>query len=135
MSRGKAIVYFDNSNVFRGQLDQGWRIDATKLVQKLEERGPIWQTHFFAAVTDPPRYSQTGFYKKLKEQLHWETHLFPLGSKTTACKNCGYKKRIHTEKGVDVAIATTMLIHGVNRAYDTAILISGDKDYLETVKT
>jgi len=40
-----------------------------------------------------------------------------------------------TEKGVDVALATKMLTHGMNKAFDTAILVSGDKDYLETVRT
>lgn len=28
-----------------------------------------------------------------------------------------------------------MLTHATNKAFDTAILISGDKDYLDTVKT
>ena len=27
-ARGKTIVYFENSNVFYGQLSAGWRIDA-----------------------------------------------------------------------------------------------------------
>jgi uncharacterized LabA/DUF88 family protein len=28
-----------------------------------------------------------------------------------------------------------MLTHAINRAFETAILLSGDKDYLETVRT
>jgi uncharacterized LabA/DUF88 family protein len=28
-----------------------------------------------------------------------------------------------------------MLTHAINRAFETAVLVSGDKDYLETVKT
>ena len=132
--RGKTIMYFDNSNIFKGQLDLGWRIDVDKFIKKIESGQNIWQTYFFAAVTDPPRFSQTGFYKMLKEKFHWETILFPLGSKTTFCKNCHEKKRISVEKGVDVAIATTMLKHAITRSFETAILVSGDKDYLDTVK-
>jgi len=81
-ARGKTIVYFDNSNVFHGRLEAGWRIDAVKLHRYLEKAGDLWQVYFFAAVSDPPRYSQTAFYKRLKDQLHWETVIFPLGSKT-----------------------------------------------------
>jgi uncharacterized LabA/DUF88 family protein len=90
---------------------------------------------FFAAVSDPPRYRQTAFYRRLKDTLHWETAIFPLGSKTVHCKMCKGTWRTPTEKGVDVAIATKMLTHAINGAFETAILISGDKDYLETVRT
>jgi len=133
--RGKTIVYFDNSNVFHGQLDAGWRIDAAKLHARLAKGGDIWQVYFFAAVNDPPRYKQTNFYRMLKEKLHWETTVFPLGNKTMHCKTCDSSWRTYTEKGVDVAIATKMLTHAINRAFETAVLISGDKDYLETVRT
>jgi uncharacterized LabA/DUF88 family protein len=101
----------------------------------LEKPGDIWQVYFFAAVNDPPRYSQTAFYQRLKNALHGETVIFPLGSKTVRCKKCNVARRTPTEKGVDVAIATKMLTHAINRAFETAILLSGDKDYLETVRT
>ena len=133
--RGKTIVYFDNSNVFRSQLYAGWRIDAAKLHARLAKEGDIWQVYFFAAVNDPPRYKQTNFYRMLKERLHWETTVFPLGSKTMHCKSCGSSWRTYTEKGVDVAIATKMLNHAINHAFETAVLVSGDKDYLDTVRS
>lgn len=133
-ARGKTIMFIDNSNIFHGSRLAGWRIDIKKLHAKLEADGPIWQTFFFAAVSDPPRYNQTGFYKMLKNDLHYETTVFPLGNKTIRCKKCGDKRHSYTEKGIDVALATTMLVLANNRAFETAILMSGDKDYLETVK-
>ena len=135
MNRGRTVVYFDNSNIFKSQQKSGWRIDAEKLIAKLQEAGPIWQVFFFAAVQDPPRYSQTNFYRMLKDKLRWETVILPLGLKTVECKKCGEKRTTYKEKGVDVALATKMLTHAINKAFDTAILMSGDKDYLETVKT
>lgn len=134
-NRGRTIMYFDNSNIFQSQREAGWRIDVEKLVARLEQEGEIWQTFFFAAVTDPPRFSQTNFYQMLKKKLRWETVIFPLGSKTFKCKNCSVTHRLSTEKGIDVAIATKLLTHAINKAFDTSILVSGDKDYLETVKT
>ncbi len=127
-------MFIDNSNIFHGSKQAGWRIDAKKLHAKLEADGPIWQTFFFAAVTDPPRYNQTGFYKMLKNDLHYEMTIFSLGSKTVRCDQCGDTRRSYTEKGIDVALATKLLVLANNRAFETAILVSGDKDYLETVK-
>ena len=133
-ARGKTIMFFDNSNIFHGQKREGWRIDAEKMMAKLESGGPIWQVHFFAAVTDPPRFAQTNFYRMLKERLHWEINIFSLGSKTIRCEKCEHTRRAYVEKGVDVAVASKMLTLAMNRAYETAILCSGDKDYLETVR-
>lgn len=121
--------------MFHGQRLAGWRIDAVKFHKYLETAGDVWQVYFFAAVSDPPRYSQTAFYRRLKDQLHWEPVVFLLGSKTAKCTNCNTIRRPFTEKGVDVAIATKMLTHAINRAFETAILVSGDKDYLDTVRT
>jgi uncharacterized LabA/DUF88 family protein len=70
----------------------------------------------------------------LKNDLHYEMTVFPLGHKTVRCKECGDSRHSYTEKGIDVALATTMLALANNRAFETAILVSGDKDYLETVK-
>src|SRR5258708_12379333 len=132
-ARGKTTMFVDNSNIFHGSRQAGWRIDAKKLHAKLEADGPIWQTFFFAAVSDPPRYNQTGFYKMLKNDLHYEMTVFPLGSRTAKCAKCGDIRRSFTEKGIDVALATKLLILASNRAFETAILVSGDKYYLETV--
>jgi uncharacterized LabA/DUF88 family protein len=134
MNRGKTIMFIDNSNVFHGSRQAGWRLDAKKLQATLEKGGPIWQTFFFAAVSDPPRYSQTNFYQMLKTELHYEMTVLPLGHKTVSCFKCGDKRHVYTEKGIDVGVSTKLLLLAHNRAFETAILLSGDKDYLETVQ-
>jgi len=134
MPRGRTIVFIDNSNVFHGARTAGWRIDAKKLHAYLEREGDIWQAFFFASVTDPPRYQQTGFYKFMKNEMRYEVQLFTLGEKTLHCKKCSNSWRTYVEKGVDVALATRLLVLANNRAFDTAILVAADKDYLETVR-
>lgn len=133
--RGKTIVFIDNSNVFHGCKAAGWRIDPKKLISLIEKRGPIWQVFFFASASDPPRLQQTSFYKLLKEQLHFETIILGLSRRNTKCSKCGATKNTYTEKGVDVALATRMLSLANTRTFETAILVSGDKDYLETIRT
>jgi uncharacterized LabA/DUF88 family protein len=134
MNRRKTIVFIDNSNIFQGSQSAGWRIYYKALIGKLEENGEIWQTFFFAAVKDPPRMSQTNFYNILKNDLKFEMTVLPLGRKTVHCRKCGFSESVSTEKGVDVALATKLLILAHNHAFETAIVLSGDKDYLETVK-
>jgi uncharacterized LabA/DUF88 family protein len=43
-------------------------------------------------------------------------------------------RTIAVEKGVDVALATKFLVLANVRAFDTAILVAADKDYLATVR-
>lgn len=41
---------------------------------------------------------------------------------------------IHVEKETDVNIASDMLVKGYNNAFDTAVLVSADTDYLKVLK-
>jgi len=41
-----------------------------------------------------------------------------------------FHKREGKEKGVDLAVAREMLMHGFLKNYDTAIFVAGDEDYL-----
>lgn len=134
MNKGRIIAFIDNSNFFRGQLKAKWKVDMKKLYDYLQKESDIWQTFFFASVTDPPKYAQTGFYKYLKNQMRFEVKLYTLGRKTTKCKNCKCTWMVPVEKGVDVGLATKMLSLANNKAFDTAILIAADKDYLETIQ-
>ena len=38
------------------------------------------------------------------------------------------------EKGIDIRIATDMLVHGHRHNYDTAVLVSGDTDFSDAVQ-
>jgi uncharacterized LabA/DUF88 family protein len=135
VSRGKTICFIDDANIFHGQQEQGWRIDWQKFTKLLEQDGEeVWQVYFFSSENDQPSAGETNFYQYLKEQLHWEVFTYPLGRKTVTCANCNETRTLPAEKGVDVGLATKMLMLGINKAYETAILVSGDRDYLETVK-
>ncbi|HEY9231452.1 MAG TPA: NYN domain-containing protein [Blastocatellia bacterium] len=133
-TRGKTICFIDNANVYHGQIENGWRIDWQKFTRFLEANGEVWQTYFFASETDPPSDGATAFYQFLKEDLRWAVVLYLLGKKTMRCNECGHEHTTYAEKGVDVGLATKMLMLAVNQAYETAILVSGDRDYVETVQ-
>ena len=133
-ARGKTICFIDNANTFHGQQESGWRIDWKRFSEYLGRDEEVWQTYFFASHQDPPRPEEASFFQFLKEQLRWEIVLYPLGLKTVTCNNCHRSATLYTEKGVDTGLATKMLMLGMSRAFETALLVSGDRDYLETVK-
>jgi uncharacterized LabA/DUF88 family protein len=60
--------------------------------------------------------------------------LYELGRRTIGCDSCGHTDIVPTEKGVDVGLAIKMLTLATNQAFETALLVAGDRDYLETVK-
>lgn len=132
--RGKTICFIDNANIFHGQRDEGWKIDWHKFASYIEEGGEVWQTYFFASYQEPMASEQEAFFLFLKEKLRWELKLYTLGKRTTSCRSCGHVATQAVEKGVDVGIATRMLTLAMNQAYETAILVAGDRDYLETVQ-
>jgi uncharacterized LabA/DUF88 family protein len=132
--RGRTILFIDNSTVFQGQLTAGWRIDYKKLHAYLEREGEIWQAFFFDSMGDPSNPQQANVYRFIKNEMRYEVYLFELGSKTVRCPSCGTVRTIAVEKGVDVALATKLLVLANARAFDTAILVAADKDYLETVR-
>lgn len=132
--RGKTICFIDDSNVFHGSREAGWRVDWSKFDAYLERNANVWQTFFFGSVHEPPTDDEENFFRFIKEKLRWELSLYELGLRTVRCDECGHEERVPTEKGVDVGLATKMLTLGINRAYETAILVAGDRDYIETVK-
>jgi len=45
-----------------------------------------------------------------------------------------HKRKGRDEKGIDLAVAREMLMHGFNKNYNTAVLVAGDEDYLGLVQ-
>ncbi|MCA1945133.1 MAG: NYN domain-containing protein [Desulfovibrio sp.] len=137
--RGKTICFIDNANIYRGVGKAGWRIDWKKLQEFIEKGGPVWQTYLFGTDMTSPSgaeaspSSSDAFYHFVRSQLHWHVKLYEPRSYVTTCRNCQYTRSMLEEKGVDVGIATKMLILALNKGYDTAILMSGDGDLYECV--
>ncbi|MCE5258576.1 MAG: NYN domain-containing protein [Chloroflexi bacterium] len=51
------------------------------------------------------------------------------------CRNCGYYYTTYHEKMTDVNIANAMLIDAIEDACDVFILISGDSDLVNPIRT
>lgn len=116
------------------------------------------QTRFYTAILEPDpergekdieRYErQLKRNKTLRTNLKWEVyykeikshpflcpHCYWKGNEyQVVCGSCGEKIKNVRNKGVDVALATDVLLYGLTDAYDVAILVSGDNDFVPVVK-
>ncbi len=78
------------------------------------------------------------FSKKTKAYPFFCPHCRWTGIETrVTCQKCGNELKEVKNKGVDVALATDLLIYGMSDAassYDVAILVSGDNDFVPVIE-
>lgn len=132
--RGRTICFIDNSYIFRGSYKHQWRVDFRKLIQAVSKGGTIWQTYFFASEEEPPNSDQTSLYKYLKLALHFEVHLYPLRKRQMRCNSCGNEWSSYSEKAAAIGMAGLLVSLAYNDAFDTAVLVTGDSDFLEPIR-
>lgn len=134
MASGKTTLYIDNSNIFRGCKRSGWRPSYRKVRDFLEStQGPLGDIHFFASEQESPREKQSRFYSSLKEELGFSLHTFRLAHRKVSCPGCGHEEWIPAEKGVDVGLVTQLLKDLRNDRFETALVMSSDRDYLDAI--
>jgi uncharacterized LabA/DUF88 family protein len=119
------------------------------------------QTRFYTAIVEPDpdrgqrdveRYEkQFKKQKALEARLRWHVfskkiraypflcpHCRWAGVETQiVCPKCGNVLKEVKNKGVDVALATDLLIYGMSdtsSSYDVAILVSGDNDFIPVIE-
>jgi uncharacterized LabA/DUF88 family protein len=88
----------------------------------------VWLTNWLA--------QQPSFDVKVrtrKPRRH-PVHCRACGYDMTGCPKCQAPLIVSAEKGVDAALATDLLSLAWQRAYDIAVLVSGDADYIPAVE-
>jgi uncharacterized LabA/DUF88 family protein len=139
----------------RHSVSSGYEFNYMKLREKIEEDGEIWRVYYFNSTHNPPTDAQDGFHS-------WLRSAPPVGPKIITklyglkdqrgdkayCDTCSQKVVLNcpnqskdgvrhilkneVQKGVDVGIATSALIHKEN--FDTLILSTGDGDLLDAIE-
>lgn len=145
----KIMIFVDGSNLYWSF--RNW-IKATssnpavcnvkKMVELLTENRELIRAYFFCSIK--PSKKQDNQLNKATTFLNWlklsgiEAVSYPLKVRDEQfqCPRCGlrWKERLSVEKGVDVALVTKLLALGFKGGFDTAIIVSGDADYIEAVK-
>lgn len=126
----RVCVFIDGSNFYHGLKHNISRtdIDFYKFSQKLCRDRKLIRTYYYNVPLDrednEEQYkAQQRFFDSLKKTPFLELKLGRLVS----------RNGIKTEKGVDIFLAVDMLRFASTDTYDTAILVSGDGDFVSAV--
>ena len=121
-------IFIDGSNLFWACKSISFKIDMEKLVNRLAEGRPLGRPRYYGSISEEPTKKQLAFCRVLK-YLGFEVVLKTLKKRQDLAGNVWF-----IEKGVDVALALDMLSMAYENAYDVAILVSGDGDYVAAVE-
>jgi uncharacterized LabA/DUF88 family protein len=142
----KLMIFIDGQNLYYGckGFRRGFKYNPEKLVEVLKNIEPDRELidvcyHSSLRPIDPnvkgddKRFrKQQGFYEMLKYK--YRTFIKTTKPKQVMCRICGKTFVENREKGVDVAIATDLLLYGLVGEYDVAIIVSGDSDFAPVIR-
>lgn len=128
----RIAIFIDGSNLYNGMRENlsNTRVNLAELVSQLKGEHSLVRTYYYnAQLTDDYdgelREGQHRFFESLRRIPYVTVRLGRL-----------YRRQDGTmvEKGVDVAIAVESLSLATANAYDRALIVSGDGDYVELVE-
>jgi len=138
-SKERVIIFIDGSNFYhsvKGTFDvHDNEVDFSKLVEILRDGRLLIGAYYYNAPLD----------RGYNEQVYWKQQKFFAELKKIPGFNVilcnmrkiirpGTKKPEFAVKGDDIYLATDMLSFAYENTYDTAILVSGDGDFVPTIK-
>ena len=139
----KVMAYIDGFSLYFGLRDMGWRgyywLNVKSLCEKfakLPHRRLVGVKYFTSRIKgDQSKIArQDAFIQALKTVSGIEVLWGKYGIRSYECHSCHHKGELPAEKMTDVYIASEMIMDASQNIYDTAYLISGDKDLVPAIK-
>ena len=130
----KVIIFIDGSNVFRSiqnynrDAGKNFRIDYLKLAEAIREGRNFIRSYYYGSEDVPSSEAHSGFLNKLRSSG------FEVVSKPLRVYVGLDGVQTKFEKGIDVALATDFISLAWENGFDTAVIVSGDSDYVDAVK-
>ncbi len=121
MSEERLCIFIDGGNVFHAANTLKIHVDLAKLVTALTANRTLIRAYYYDATSNTP--AQQRFFDKLRH-LGFAVKTLPLRQ----------YQGTPFEKGIDVMLVTDMLTLAHTNTYDTALLVSGDKDFTYTLQ-
>lgn len=128
----RLAIFIDGSNLYNGMRDnlESTRVNLQALVAQISQNRRVVRTYYYNAplTTDYQnelREGQQRFFESINRIPYVTLRLGRL-----------YRRNDGTlvEKGIDVALTVECLTLAYENAYDNALIISGDGDYVELVE-
>ncbi len=128
------MIFIDGSNFYHGLRRNIGKIDVDfgKLAAAIADDRVFVRTHYYNAPLDQSmdqeKYSkQQRFFERLRNTPNLKLVLVRLQKRMTDGKPA------YVVKGDDIHLATDMIVLATKNAYDTAVLVSGDGDFVPAV--
>ena len=128
--RERVQIFIDGSNLYHGLKNEcrNTKLDYSRFAALLANGHKLIRINYYTATRDSQRdrdgaRSQQKFMDALRHIPYVTVKHRPLK----------YRNNIPLEKGVDVLIATDMLTSALRDCHDTAVLVSGDGDFVEVL--
>lgn len=120
----RIIIFIDNSNIFKGFKKYKVKVDYEKLKNVISQNRELQAIILYEGIIFPINPNKKKWYEDLKKNSGYfiRTSFDKRTSKTAI------------EKKVDVKIAIDIISFAYENAYDTAVLVSGDGDFLPVIK-
>jgi len=120
----RIIIFIDNSNIFQGFRKYNIKADYEKLKNIITKGRKLQFIFLYEGVVYPMSPEKKKWYENLSEHSGYVI-------KTSFDK---IALNYAIEKKIDIQIAIDMVSLAYENAYDTAVLVSGDGDFVPVVK-
>ncbi|MBR9701313.1 NYN domain-containing protein [Candidatus Pacearchaeota archaeon] len=133
MHKERVAIFIDGSNFYYSTAKKGKKVKFNKLANELVGDRELVNVYYYGAPldikTDAKKYwAHHRFLNMLKEIPKFKVIL------------CNLKKIksggdfVYIVKGDDVKLSNNLLMGAVDDLYDTAIVVSGDEDFVDSIK-
>jgi len=129
--KDRVIIFIDGSNLYHSLKNNFKRVDLNfaEFTKKLVGARHLIRTYYYNVLQEPVQRTegvreQQDFLDTLRKTPYLELRLG-----TTKLS-----QGIPVERGIDVMLATDLLLFASNNSYDIAILVSGDSDFGYTLQ-
>src|SRR3990170_3315114 len=130
----RVMIYIDGSNLYHSLKTECGRtdLDFRGLALALAGQRNLVRSYYYNSPKDQAKEAdqyakQQQWFDYIRQVPYTELRLGRLMYR-------GWPKIPPYEKGVDVRLATDMLVHAFRGNYDTAILVSGDNDFSDALQ-
>jgi len=137
----KICIFFDGQNFYRSlqRFDENLRVDYDRLATWITQAvgGPAAMfggAYYYVGVSADAPVVVEGFLKGLELRPGYFVKRDRRVRRSVRCPACNTENEYTTEKRVDTRLVADLIHYAANGAYDAAVLVSGDDDFVPAVE-
>ncbi len=137
----KICIFFDGQNFYRSlqRFDENLRVDYDRLAAWITQAvgGPgamFGGAYYYVGLSADAPVVVEAFLKGLELRPGYFVKRDRRVRRSVRCPACGSENEYTTEKRVDTRLVADLIHYAANGAYDAAVLVSGDDDFVPAVE-